>query len=420
MWREMCSKYTSCYWNIVLWVFMLLKCCVFCSRTIMLPPIHGPCQKLAALDISIRDSWSDEELVRFLAERKAEDPLPLDVLAGVDCSVLDPRCFTGSVWHLKWLDDQKPYDSAENGIRKAKNGYWKPVGSSRIATSTAIMGVKIILEFYEGHAPCGMRTGWMMHEYQVEQNDEANLPQDYKSLCKVFLQSDKSAESGQNSLNANAPNDSLESYLQYLSKIEEPKVGVFSLFHFSLTYSDTRYGSCTYNLHESSFYMQDTISANEQDTCSSTGQHERKGAADDAIAMADYIEINDLLSCKGQHEQKTESAADDIAAHDNIDIDDYIELNDLNSEASASTSENSSKRSMISEEYFDSDAFLKEIMEDINTYDGQHTDHKFSIAAPSKSANVVIGQTEQGNPFCQIFKIEEIAKEAKIRVLFVL
>ncbi|KAK3153547.1 hypothetical protein QOZ80_2BG0176990 [Eleusine coracana subsp. coracana] len=333
----------------------------------MLPPIHGPCQKLAALDISIRDSWSDEELVRFLAERKAEDPLPLDVLAGVDCSVLDPRCFTGYVWHLKWSDDQKPYDSAENGIRKAKNGYWKPVGSSRIATSTAIMGVKIILEFYEGHAPCGTRTGWMMHEYQVEQNDEANLPQDYKSLCKVFLQSDKSAESGQNSLNANAPNDSLESYLQYLAKIEEPK---------------------------------DTISASEQDTCSSTGQHEQKGAADDAdgddaIAMVDYIEMNDLLSCKGQHEQRTQSAADDTAAHDNIDIDDYIELNDLKSEASASTSENSSKRSMISEEYFDSDAFLKEIMEDSNTYDGEHTDHKFSIAAPSKSANVVIGQTEQ-------------------------
>lgn len=61
----------------------------------MLPPTHGPFEKLAALDISIRDSWSEEELVRFLAERKAKDPLPLDVIAGVDCSVLDPRCFTG-------------------------------------------------------------------------------------------------------------------------------------------------------------------------------------------------------------------------------------------------------------------------------------------------------------------------------------
>jgi hypothetical protein len=54
-----------------------------------------PVLKLAALDISIRDSWSDEELVRFLAERKAKDPLPQDVLAGLDFSLVDPRDFTG-------------------------------------------------------------------------------------------------------------------------------------------------------------------------------------------------------------------------------------------------------------------------------------------------------------------------------------
>jgi hypothetical protein len=46
------------------------------------------------------------------------------------------------------------------------------------------------------------------------------------------MQSDKNAESGESSLNANAPKDSLESYLQYLARIEEPKVSIFSLFHF--------------------------------------------------------------------------------------------------------------------------------------------------------------------------------------------
>jgi hypothetical protein len=59
----------------------------------MCPP--NPELKLAALNISIRDSWSDEELVRFLAERKAEDPLPQDVLVGLDFSLVDPRIFTG-------------------------------------------------------------------------------------------------------------------------------------------------------------------------------------------------------------------------------------------------------------------------------------------------------------------------------------
>jgi hypothetical protein len=80
---------------------------------------------------------------------------------------------------MKLSDDQQhPYNSSEVGItRKAKNGYWKFVDSSRIPTSTAIIGVKITLEFYEGHAVCGTRTRWVMHEYQVENNEEANLPQ---------------------------------------------------------------------------------------------------------------------------------------------------------------------------------------------------------------------------------------------------
>jgi hypothetical protein len=130
------------------------------------------------------------------------------------------------IWYLSWSDDQQPNNSAENSIRKAKNGYWKHVESCKVPTSIGIMGMKIILQFHEGHAPCGKRTGWVMHEYQVEQNDEANLPQDYKSLCRVFFQGDKKLDdkSQQNSLNVDAPNDRLETYLQYLAKLEEPKV----------------------------------------------------------------------------------------------------------------------------------------------------------------------------------------------------
>ncbi|KAG2538515.1 NAC domain-containing protein 102-like isoform X3 [Panicum virgatum] len=295
----------------------------------------NPELKLAALNISIRDSWSEEELVRFLAERKAEDPLPQDVLVGLDFSLVDPRIFTVDTWYLSWSDDQQPNNSAENSIRKAKNGYWKHAESCKVPTSIGIMGVKIILEFYEGQAPCGKRTGWVMHEYQVEHNDEANLPQDYKSLCRVFFQGDKKldAKSQQNSMNVDAHNDNLETYLQYLAKLEEPKV---------------------------------TADANEEDVCSS----------------------------KVQFEQKHQSALDDT---DVIATGDYIELNDLlTSEASASTSENSSKRSMVSEDYFDSDAFLHEILKGSNTTDGQNQDHKFSIAAPTKSANVVLSPSEQG------------------------
>lgn len=45
---------------------------------------------LALLNTSISKSWSDEELVRFLAERKAADSLPENVVVGMNFSLIDP------------------------------------------------------------------------------------------------------------------------------------------------------------------------------------------------------------------------------------------------------------------------------------------------------------------------------------------
>jgi hypothetical protein len=56
--------------------------------------LTDPVLAVAALGINIRDSWTDEELVRFLAERKAKDPLPQNILVDLDFSLVDPRDFT--------------------------------------------------------------------------------------------------------------------------------------------------------------------------------------------------------------------------------------------------------------------------------------------------------------------------------------
>ncbi|CAL4933015.1 unnamed protein product [Urochloa decumbens] len=354
-----------------------------------------PVLAVAALEISIGDSWSDEELVRFLAERKAEDPLPQNVLVDLDFSVVDPQDFiSGDVWYMNWSDDQQPYESAGSCIRrKAKNGYWEFVDSSRISTSTTIVGVKIILEFYEGQAPGGIRTGWLMHEYQVEHNDEANLPQDYKSLCTVFLKGDKkiSAEGQYNSMNADSPKDTFGAYLKYLAKIEEPK---------------------------------QTVHANEQDISSSNGQYEQNTGPVydiDVLSTEDYIELNDLLygdtavrddaltledlndllTSHASASTSTNSSKRSFAVHDALTIEDVNDL--LTPEASASTSANSSKRSMLSEEYFDLDAFLREDLKDSNITDGQNKDQKFSIAAPAKLANAVMNPLER-----ELVKIHDI------------
>jgi hypothetical protein len=53
--------------------------------------LTDPVLAVAALGINIRDSWTDQELVRFLAERKAKDPLPQNILVDLDFSLVDPR-----------------------------------------------------------------------------------------------------------------------------------------------------------------------------------------------------------------------------------------------------------------------------------------------------------------------------------------
>lgn len=53
----------------------------------MCPPLGTPTE----MNYNISDSWSDEELVRFLAERKAEDSLPENVLVGMDLTLIDPQ-----------------------------------------------------------------------------------------------------------------------------------------------------------------------------------------------------------------------------------------------------------------------------------------------------------------------------------------
>ncbi|KAG8088591.1 hypothetical protein GUJ93_ZPchr0010g7312 [Zizania palustris] len=288
---------------------------------------------LPLLNTSISNSWKDEELVRFLAERKAGDSLPENVLVGVNLSLLDP-CNSENLWYMDISDDQQYPNNGKNTIIQSKTGYWKSVDTVQISTSTDIVGVKVSLDHYEGQAPSGKRTGWVMNQYLVKQNDEANVPQDYKNLCTIFFQGEKNINAGdkQISVNANAPRDCKESYVQYLAKLEEQ--------------------------HSS---WNRIVVANEQNDSSSKGQGEQKTSAlndqtvDYALPGEAYIELNDLLS----------------------------------SDASASTSEYSSRRSMISEEYFDSDAFLREIR---------------NTAAPTKSDCEVISTPEQGkHSFCCLF-----------------
>ncbi|KAL6883677.1 hypothetical protein ACP4OV_011091 [Aristida adscensionis] len=186
------------------------------------PDVNSICGPAPAAppDVVISDCMTDEAIVLFLAERKAEDPLPLNVKEDVDFSTIDPRDCQGNIWFMNWSDAQQPY---EHGIRKSKNGYWKMMDSSLIPVSTPFVGVKVILEFYEGRPPTGVRIGWVMHEYHLKLNAEDDSSKGCNSLSRVFFQGEGRihAEEQRVCLNAGTPNDSFGSHIQYITETRE-------------------------------------------------------------------------------------------------------------------------------------------------------------------------------------------------------
>uniref|UniRef100_A0A0E0F934 NAC domain-containing protein n=1 Tax=Oryza meridionalis TaxID=40149 RepID=A0A0E0F934_9ORYZ len=104
-------------------------------------------------------------------------------------------------WYFSRKDMKYPTGMRTN--RATKEGYWKATGKDREIFEPAIckgissknnkqlVGMKKTLVFYNGRAPKGTRTNWVMHEFRLH----ANLHNHYPNLrlnpnewvvCKVF------------------------------------------------------------------------------------------------------------------------------------------------------------------------------------------------------------------------------------------
>ncbi|XP_021717717.1 protein CUP-SHAPED COTYLEDON 1-like [Chenopodium quinoa] len=82
-------------------------------------------------------------------------------------------------WYLYSLRDRK-YPSGLRTNRATETGYWKATGKDRQVYATGItttaagngggmlIGMKKTLVFYQGRAPRGVKTKWIMHEYRLD------------------------------------------------------------------------------------------------------------------------------------------------------------------------------------------------------------------------------------------------------------
>ncbi|KAG8495857.1 hypothetical protein CXB51_007713 [Gossypium anomalum] len=114
---------------------------------------------------------TDEELIGYYLKRKTEG---LEIELEVIPSFLPKRDLE---WFFFCPRDRK-YPNGSRTNRATKAGYWKATGKDRnVVCQSAVSGYRKTLVFYQGRAPLGDRTDWVMHEYRLSDQPETSANQ---------------------------------------------------------------------------------------------------------------------------------------------------------------------------------------------------------------------------------------------------
>lgn len=136
----------------------------------------------------------DEELVcDYLSKKVAGDGNGCPMMIDVDLNKCEPwdlpemACLDGKEWYFFSLRDRK-YATGQRTNRATLSGYWKATGKDRpVARRGVLVGMRKTLVFYQGRAPKGRKTDWVMHEFRME--GPADPFKEDWALCRVFYKS---------------------------------------------------------------------------------------------------------------------------------------------------------------------------------------------------------------------------------------
>nr|AXC43978.1 NAC7 protein [Ipomoea batatas] len=145
----------------------------------------------------------DEELICDYLARKINgsgDPHHLrpPFLIEVDLNKCEPwdipgiACVGGKDWYFYSQRDRK-YATGLRTNRATVSGYWKATGKDRpVISKGTLVGMRKTLVFYQGRAPKGRKTDWVMHEFRLEgplgPPPLSSTKEDWV-LCRVFHKS---------------------------------------------------------------------------------------------------------------------------------------------------------------------------------------------------------------------------------------
>ncbi|XP_075494363.1 NAC domain-containing protein 7-like isoform X1 [Primulina tabacum] len=139
---------------------------------------------------------TDEELVDYYLRRKVNSRrIDLDVVKDVDLYKIEPwdlqeLCRIGTGEQNEWYffsHKDKKYPTGTRTNRATAAGFWKATGRDKaIYSKQDLIGMRKTLVFYQGRAPNGQKSDWIMHEYRLE-TDENGIPQAKGwVVCRVF------------------------------------------------------------------------------------------------------------------------------------------------------------------------------------------------------------------------------------------
>ncbi|OVA11018.1 NAC domain [Macleaya cordata] len=141
---------------------------------------------------------TDEELLHYYLKKKVSfEKFDLEVIREVDLNKMEPwdlqeRCRIGSTPQNEWYffsHKDRKYPTGSRTNRATSAGFWKATGRDKcIRNSFKKIGMRKTLVFYRGRAPHGQKTDWIMHEYRLEDTDDAqgNINEDGWVVCRVF------------------------------------------------------------------------------------------------------------------------------------------------------------------------------------------------------------------------------------------
>ncbi|XP_008813634.1 NAC domain-containing protein 22-like isoform X1 [Phoenix dactylifera] len=142
---------------------------------------------------------TEEELLDFYLKRVAlGKKLNFDIIGTLNLYRHDPWELPGLAkigereWYFFVPRDRKSGNGGRPN-RTTERGFWKATGSDRPIRSTAeprrLIGLKKTLVFYEGRAPRGTKTDWVMNEYRLPDAPASNTavpPKEDIVLCKIY------------------------------------------------------------------------------------------------------------------------------------------------------------------------------------------------------------------------------------------